>query len=80
MLNPIFNNKKNKEKDNRIPLRIPVPPFPEYKKNDENDKKSYNDRVIDVNKEFEVDFDINKDEPKAYICRSKQKYKFWQTT
>ena len=69
-MHPIFNNNKDKKKEDRIPLRIPVTPLPEYKNNDENDEKSSNDRIIDVNKEFEVDFDINKDTSRVYSCEA----------
>lgn len=67
MWHSIFNKKKKKEDGAReqIPLVLPLPP-PIYEKNDENKEKPYNDPVIDVYKELEIDFDIDKDTSRLY--------------
>tara|TARA_Y100000310_G_C20514358_1_gene730446 strand:- start:615 stop:830 length:216 start_codon:yes stop_codon:yes gene_type:complete len=68
MWTKILEHKKKKEEGARLPLRIPlriydVPIEDEHNKkneNQDNNKKSNNEGIINVNKEFEVDFDINK--------------------
>ena len=58
------HKKKQEEKRVRIPLRIyDVPMQDGGQKKDENqsdNNKSNNEGFINVNKEFEIDFDINK--------------------
>lgn len=64
-MHPAILNKKRKKinnKDERLPLRLPLKPEPyDVENHKKKKKKSSNDYAININDEFIVDFDINID-------------------